>query len=82
MLTRRYEVEPTGNSRASLVTPEVQKEIRRMADDGKKPTEIGRAVGLGRKQVERILAKRRQDASHSGDRNAPTVSSEADSATE
>jgi hypothetical protein len=67
MLTRRYEVEPTGNSRASLVTPDIENEIHRMADDGKGPTEIGRAFGLGRKQVERLLAKSRKQGTNLGD---------------
>lgn len=66
MLTRRYAVEPNGNSRTSLVTPDIQNEIHRMADAGKGPTEIGRIVGLGRKQVERLLAKSRKRETNLG----------------
>jgi len=54
-LSRCYAVEPTGNGRASLVTPETVRKIHELHGQGKSFTEIGRLLGLGRKQVRQVV---------------------------
>lgn len=55
MLSRTYEATPTGNGRASLLTPEIRTRIFALYGEGKKPAQIARELGLGRKQVSRVI---------------------------
>lgn len=55
VLSRVYAVQPTGNGRASLITPEVADRIRELHGQGKSFTEIGNTLGLGRKQVRQVV---------------------------
>jgi hypothetical protein len=57
VLSRRYEVPPTGNSKTSLLTPETISRIHDLHDEGKGPVEIGRVLGISRKQVARVVAE-------------------------
>jgi hypothetical protein len=54
-LSRTYEVEPTGNGRASLITAEVLVRIQQLAERGMGATKIGKRLGIGRNQVRRVL---------------------------
>jgi hypothetical protein len=57
VLTRRYAVQPEGNSRSSLLTSEVIQRIHDLHREGKGPVEIAAIVGVSRKQVARVLAE-------------------------
>ncbi|MCO6459271.1 MAG: helix-turn-helix domain-containing protein [Pirellulaceae bacterium] len=54
-MSRRYEVPPSGNSKASLLSPETIDKIHALHAEGKGICEIARILGLSRKQVSRVL---------------------------
>ena len=55
MLSRVYDAKPTGSSRSALLTPDVRTRIVTLHVGGKKPSQIASQLGLGRKQVSRVL---------------------------
>jgi len=57
VLIRRYTVQPSGNSRASLLTSETIKRIHALDRETKGVDRIGLVTGISRKQVARVLAE-------------------------